>query len=268
MLHFIVHILQEENIHATAGRVFIIPNKLQVLKIFCKELWIQRLKTVSKIYHFVSLHQQSIGIVFCWADDHELVEGLFCDGLLYKAASKIIFSLIFIQQQRFDFNHLLQKTCSDRCMIWNIAGNSVEMIKVKFCCHLTWPANGKIWLCMSIARSLGKILFGFEHGKHDLFKASQGHHHFTQFWNLKFNYQKEKRVYLCYLFSYFVDVHILWLERVLRGWENFRYIRAAIETAEDFVGYLSDHAWKKDEKLSYVCKRVRECWAKLEHLSN
>ena len=69
--------------------------------------WIQRLKTVSKIYHFVSLHQQSIGIVFCWAD--ELVEGLFCDGLLYKAASKIIFSLIFIQQQRFDFNHLLQK---------------------------------------------------------------------------------------------------------------------------------------------------------------
>ena len=57
--------------------------------------------------------------------------------------------------------------------------------------------------------------------------------------------KKEKRVYLCYLFSYFVDVHILWLERVLRGWENFRYIRAAIKTAEDFVGYLSDHAWKK-----------------------
>ena len=70
--------LQEENIYATVGRVFIIPNKLQVLKFFCKELWIQRLKTVSKIYHFVSLHQQSIGIVFCWAD--ELVEGLFCDG--------------------------------------------------------------------------------------------------------------------------------------------------------------------------------------------
>ena len=203
--------LQEENIHATVGRVFIIPNKLQVLNFFfCKELWIQRLKTVSKIYHFVSLHQQSIGIVFCWADE---LEGLFCDGLLYKAASKIIFSLIFIQQQRFDFNHLLQKTCSDRCMIWNIAGNSVEMIKVIFCCHLTWPAKDltffckncivkydlkHCWkiitpLCMSIARSLGKILFGFEHGKHDLFKASQGHHHFTQFWNLKLNYQKEKR---------------------------------------------------------------------------
>ena len=80
--------LQEENIHATASRVFIIPNKLQVLKIFCKELWIQRLKTVSKIYHFVSLHQQSIGIVFCWA-------WKVCSVMGYKAASKIIFSFIF-----------------------------------------------------------------------------------------------------------------------------------------------------------------------------
>ena len=140
--------------------------------------------------------------------------------------------------------------------------NCIVKYDLKHCWKIITP------LCMSIARSLGKILFGFEHGKHDLFKASQGHHHFTQFWNLKFNYQKEKRVYLCYLFSYFVDVHILWLERVLRGWENFRYIRAAIETAEDFVGYLSDHAWKKDEKLSYVCKHMRQCWAKREHLSN
>ena len=159
--------LQEENIHATAGRVFIILNKLQVLKFFCKELWIQRLKTVSKIYHFVSLHQQSIGIVFCWAD--ELVEGLFCDGLLYKAASKIIFSLIFIQQQRFDFNHLLQKTCSDRCMIWNIAGNSVEMIKVIFCCHLTWPANVKIWL-FSAKTALSNMIWSI---------AEKSSHHFV-----------------------------------------------------------------------------------------
>ena len=133
----------------------------------CKELWIQRPKTVSKIYHFVSLHQQSIGIVFCWAD--ELVEGLFCDGLLYKAASKIIFSLIFIQQQRFDFNHLLQKTCSDRCMIWNIAGNSVEMIKVIFCCHLTWPANVKIWL-FSAKTALWNMIWSI---------AEKSSHHFV-----------------------------------------------------------------------------------------
>ena len=42
--------LQEENIHAMTGRVFIIPKKLHVLKIFCKELWIhdRRLKLFLK----------------------------------------------------------------------------------------------------------------------------------------------------------------------------------------------------------------------------
>ena len=122
--------LQEENIHATVGRVFIIPNKLQVLKFFCKELWIQRLKTVSKIYHFVSLHQQSIGIVFCWADDHELVEGLFCDGLLYKAASKIIFSLIFIQQQ--DFTSIAIICCKN--LLW-------QMYDLKHCWKFCWDQS-------------------------------------------------------------------------------------------------------------------------------
>ena len=197
---------------------------------------------------------------------------------------------MFIQQQRFDFNHLLQKTCSDRYMIWNIAGNSVEMIKVIFCCHLTWPANVKIWL-FSAKTALWNMIWSI---------AEKSSHHFVwallEAWErfylglnmanticlkhpkattilLNFGissliFRRKKRVYLCYLFSYFVDVHILWLERVLRGWENFRYIRAAIETAKDFVGYLSDHAWKKDEKLSYVCQRVQECRAKLEHLSN
>ena len=104
---------------------------------------------------------------------------------------------------KYQRNTLLSFDLTSKCKdLTFFCKNCIVKYDLKHCWKIITP------LCMSIARSLGKILFGFEHGKHDLFKASQGHHHFTQFWNLKFNYQKEKRVYLCYLFSYFVDVHI------------------------------------------------------------
>ena len=150
--------LQEENIHASAGRVFIIPNKLQVLKIFCKELWIQRLKTVSKIYHFVSLHQQSIGIVFCWADDHELVEGLFCDGLLYKAASKIIFFLSFLSSNKESTSIICCKKLALTDVWFETFLELLLKISKKYFVVI-WPDQQKIWLFFFLQKLHCQIWF-------------------------------------------------------------------------------------------------------------
>ena len=123
---------QEDNKTGT-GRVFIISNKLQVLKIFCKELWIQKLKIISKIYHLWTSSASE-----CW---HIFVERM---GwlLVQSCKQKNIFSLFDQQKQRFDFSHLLQRkiwlqSFAVKSLLWQICD-------LKHCWKFCWDDQSNI----------------------------------------------------------------------------------------------------------------------------